>query len=61
LLRRSPKNAGKRGVPDRLEGGIVSLAFLESQYPVRVVALRYLDLLHLHLKAVEIVASDGEA
>jgi hypothetical protein len=61
VLGRTAEDAGERRVPDRLQGGIICLAFLQPQQPLGVTLLDKLDLLHVHLDIVEFVSTDEEA
>jgi hypothetical protein len=61
MLGSTAQNTGERRVPDRLQGGVIGLAFLQPQQPLGVTVLDELDLFHVHLDIVEFVSTDDEA
>lgn len=61
MLGRTAQDTGERRVPDRLQGGVIRLAFLQPKQPLGVTLLDKLDLLHVHLDIVEFVSTDDEA
>lgn len=42
--------------PRSLDGGVISLSSLQAQKPLSMVALGYLELLQVHMKAVQFVS-----
>lgn len=61
MLRGTPQDAGERGrVPDRLDGGILSLTPLEPDQSLGMVSLDDLDLLHFHLDIMEFLVERRE-
>lgn len=61
VLRRTAEDTGEGRIPDRLQSGVICLAFLQPQQPLGMALLDKLDLLHVHLDIVELVSTDGEA
>lgn len=61
MLRSPSQDAGKRGgIPNRLDGGILVLAPLESAQSLGMAGLDDLNLLHFHLDIMEFLVERRE-
>lgn len=61
MLRRTPEDAGKGGIPHGLQGGVIGLTLLQPQQPLTVIRLDEMNLLYLHLHIFEFFSRDSEA
>lgn len=61
MLGSPSQDTGKRGwIPDRFDGGVLSLASLESEQSLGMVRLNDLDLLHFHLDIMKFLVERRE-